>query len=125
MPGVLFLPNLLQKQWHTIWPDGYARPVATKEVLNPESLPTWIDEQVGEPLTGEQINHLRLLFSPEIVVPATFTVRQPLERHTDSGLTDYLLDYNQEQALKLDLALPDGGQAAATVASVRFFQAKL
>jgi len=35
----------------------------------------------------------------------------PGERRIEAGLTDYLLDYNQEWAMKADLDLPEGGQA--------------
>ncbi len=35
----------------------------------------------------------------------------PVERRIEAGLTDYLLDYNQEWAMKADLDLPEGGQA--------------
>ena len=119
IPSVLLLPNLLHKQWQTAWPDGFALPVATKELLTPELLHPWLDAHVGEPLTREQFERLRRLFTPEVVVPSTFVVRQPLERNTEAGLTDYLLDYNQEQAVKLDLALPDEGQAAARELSLR------
>jgi hypothetical protein len=119
IPAVLLLPHLMHKQWQSVWPDGFSLPVASKELLNPDALGPWLDEHLSESLKREQIDHLRRLFSPEVVVPAPFTVRQPPERHTAADLTDYLLDYNQEQALKLDLALPDEGQAAARELSLR------
>ena len=119
LPAVLLLPNLLQKQWQAVWPDGFDLPTASKELLNPDSLLPWLDEQLGEPLSREQFERLRSLFTPEVVVPPTFVVRQPLERSTEAMLTDSLLDYNQEQALKLDLALPEEGQTAARELSLR------
>ena len=45
-----------------------------------------------------------------VVVPAEMTVRMPVERRIEGGLTDYLLDYNQELAVKSDLDLPDDSQ---------------
>ncbi len=39
------------------------------------------------------------------------TVRPVVERRREAGLTDYLLDYDQEKAVKLDLELPDEDQA--------------
>ncbi len=49
-------------------------------------------------------------FTPEIVVPAEMTVHPPVERRIEAGLTDYLLDYDQEAAVKSDLELPADDQ---------------
>ncbi len=46
----------------------------------------------------------------EVVVPAEMTVRPPIERRMQAGLTDYLLDYDQEAAVKSDLELPADDQ---------------
>jgi hypothetical protein len=39
------------------------------------------------------------------------TVRPPIERRMQAGLTDYLLDYDQEAAVKMDLELPADDQS--------------
>lgn len=119
LPGAILLPHLLRPQGLSLWPAGMTIAWASKELLNPEALLPWLEAQLGEPLKREQMVRLRQRFTPEVVIPAAFTVRQPVERNTEAGLTDLLLDYNQEQALKLDLALPDEGQAAARELSLR------
>jgi hypothetical protein len=35
------------------------------------------------------------------------TVKPPTQPRLEAGLTDYVLDYNQEAAVKADLNLPD------------------
>jgi superfamily I DNA/RNA helicase len=42
------------------------------------------------------------------------TVRPVIDRRREAGLTDYLLDYDQEKAVKLDLELPDEDQVLPT-----------
>jgi len=63
------------------------------------------------PLDWIWLEKLRQRFTPEIVVPAEMTVRPPIERRMEAGLTDYLLDYDQETAVKSDLDLPADDQA--------------
>lgn len=57
------------------------------------------------------LEKIRQHFTPETVIPAEMTVRPPVDRRMEAGLTDYLLDYSQEWAVKADLDLPEGGQA--------------
>jgi hypothetical protein len=66
---------------------------------------------LSAPLDSIWLEKLRQRFTPEIVVPAEMTVRPPVERRMQAGLTDYLLDYDQETAVKTDLDLPAGDQA--------------
>ena len=73
----------------------------------------WLNGRFSPPLTPGQIDTIREQFTPEIIVPAAFTVRKPPERHTAAALGHYLLDYDQEYALKLDLDLPETGQTTA------------
>ena len=63
------------------------------------------------PLDSIWLEKVRQRFTPEVVVPAEMTVRPPVERRLQAGLTDYLLDYDQEAAVKADLELPSGDQA--------------
>jgi superfamily I DNA/RNA helicase len=87
---------------------------AGKELLQAESsLGAWealFPSQALDPLWLEKI---RQHFTPEVVVPAAMTVRPALERRLEAGLTDYLLDYNQEAAVKADLDLFGEGQLLA------------
>lgn len=56
---------------------------------------------------------LRARFTPEVVVPRELTARLPARQPLEAGLTHFLLDYDQEAALKTDLDLPTGGEALA------------
>ena len=57
------------------------------------------------------VEKLRQRFTPEVVVSSDMTVRMPVQRRIEAGLTDYLLDYDQEAAVKADLDLPDEDQS--------------
>jgi hypothetical protein len=63
------------------------------------------------PLDSTWLEKVRQRFTPEVVIPAEMTVRPLVERRMQAGLTDYLLDYDQETAVKLDLELPADDQA--------------
>jgi superfamily I DNA/RNA helicase len=65
----------------------------------------------SSPLDSIWLEKVRQRFTPEVVIPAGMTVRPPVERRIQAGLTDYLLDYDQEAAVKSDLDLPAGDQA--------------
>jgi superfamily I DNA/RNA helicase len=84
---------------------------AGKELLQAESGLSIGQFLPAAPLEALWFEKLHLRFAPEIVVPAEMTVRPPIERRLSAGLTDYLLDYNQEKAVKSDLDLPIEGQA--------------
>jgi len=83
---------------------------AGKELLQENSGMTWEDFLPSRPMEPLRLEKLRARFSPEVIVPAEMTVRPPLERRIAAGLTDYLLDYNQEAAVKADLDLPGESQ---------------
>ncbi|MCA9935041.1 MAG: ATP-dependent helicase, partial [Anaerolineales bacterium] len=106
----IIFPNLNQKHLGgqrsgAIW--------VSKETLAPDRFANWLDDHLSPPLSTVAIGRIREQFTPEAVVPAAFTVRQPIERHTEAELGQYLLDYDQEHALKLDLNLTDAGQTTA------------
>ena len=67
----------------------------------------------GQALDDASQHHLRASFTPEVVVPADLTTRQPSRQPLEAGLTHFLLDYDQESVLKSDLDLPDGSEALA------------
>jgi len=86
----------------------------SRDELASERFAAWIDSQLGAPLVPMQIDRLRAAFNPEVIVPASLTVRQPLNRDTSAKLADYLLSYDQERVLKTDLGLSDEAQAVST-----------
>jgi superfamily I DNA/RNA helicase len=83
---------------------------AGRELLQPDSGLKWEDYFPVTPLDTKWIERIRQRFSPEVVVPAEMTVRPPNARRIEAGLTDYLLDYNQEAAVKADLDIEPDGQ---------------
>ncbi len=77
-----------------------------QEQLQGANLPAWQALFSGKRLRETGIDLLRVKFTPESVVPAALTVRPPQDGKQPAGLTDYLLDSQQEQAVKNDLELP-------------------
>ena len=114
LPTVLVFPNLDQAEIMQIQAVRHAPSIQSygKSVLNPEHFLSWIERHLSEPLTEAMIENLRKAYTPEVIVPARFTVRSP-SRNTQSQLTEYLLDYDQEWVLKTDLALTPEGESAA------------
>ncbi|MCS6841480.1 MAG: UvrD-helicase domain-containing protein [Roseiflexus sp.] len=110
VPGVILFPNISSSDLRRALPPGIR--AAGREEVSSERLPAWIEAHLGAPLTRDQIDVLRAVFSPEVVIPATMTVRQPVRRDTSAGLTDYLLSPTQEWALKVDLELSDEAESA-------------
>lgn len=108
-PTAVLFPNLTAKQIQLIRPAETAADWLGKEQLSPEHLTDSLNSHLSPPLAAAQIDRLREQFTPEVVVPTAFTVRLPVERHLKATLTHYLLDYDQEYALKLDLNLPQTG----------------
>ncbi len=116
----LNLPNNLTVETLIIFPNIHEKQVqasrltrgddeaqwAGKEILQPEVQPTWDIFFPKMPLDGIWLEKLRQRFTPEIVIPPDLTVRPVLDRRIEAGLTDYLLDYDQESAVKTDLELP-------------------
>lgn len=82
---------------------------AGRELLQADSGMKWDDYFLPQSVETIWLEKIRQRFTPEVVVPAEMTVRPPHPRRLEAGLTDYLLDYNQEAAVKADLDLdPDG-----------------
>ncbi len=65
------------------------------------------------PLSETQWESLRRAFTPEVIVPPELTVRKAPARKLAAELTGFLLDYEQEAALKTDLALEGSGKSLA------------
>jgi hypothetical protein len=83
---------------------------AGRELLQPDSGLNWEDYFPPNPIETVWLEKIRQRFTPEVVVPAEMTVRPPHPRRLEAGLTDYLLDYNQEAAVKADLDIEPDGQ---------------
>ncbi len=82
-----------------------------REILQPEFENLWEGFFPEKPLDSIWLEKIRQQFTPEIVVPADMSVRPTAEHRIQAGLTDYLLDYNQEEAVKSDLDLGSEGQS--------------
>jgi superfamily I DNA/RNA helicase len=111
IPGVILFPNLSERQLRRakdhqedakfVW--------IGQEYLKRDSNQKWERIFIQESLDQEQIRYLRALFTPEVVVPPSLTVCKAPERHLEASITDFLLDYDQEKALKTDLDLSADG----------------
>lgn len=106
---LVVFPNLNQAQLSVSRPATSEAHIhwAGREILQPENEHIWEQFLPTQSLSTSQIKALRRHFSPEIVIPPTLTVRQPDSHRLEAGLTDFLLDYRQESALKSDLELPE------------------
>ena len=83
-----------------------------KEILQRETgSGEWEAFFPSTPIDPIWLEKLRQRFTPEVVVTSDMTVRMPVQRRLEAGLTEYLLDYDQEAAVKADLDLPDENQS--------------
>jgi hypothetical protein len=111
---LVVFPNIPDKQVKTSRLErGEGDPAwAGKEILQRETgSGEWEAFFPSTPIDPIWLEKLRQRFTPEVVVTSDMTVRMPVQRRLEAGLTDYLLDYDQEAAVKADLDLPDGDQA--------------
>jgi superfamily I DNA/RNA helicase len=113
LASLVIFPNIHEKQVaESRLERGRGEPHwAGKEFLQTESDQGWKDCFPSTPLESLWLEKVRQRFTPEVVVPAEMTVRMPEDRRIEAGLTDYLLDYDQESAVKADLDLPAEPQA--------------
>lgn len=104
--ALIIFPNLpntrVQEIYQTVLPNSVSW--SGKEVLE-ENEDAWKPFFSKNPLPAFLIEKIRQCFSPEIVVPSSMTVRPEIQRRVEAGLTEYLLDYDQEKAVKSDLDL--------------------
>jgi superfamily I DNA/RNA helicase len=84
---------------------------AGKELLVPDSGVTWDDFLPVAPIKVVWLEKIRQSFTPEVLVPPEMTVRSLDSHRVEAGLTDYLLDYSQEAAVKADLDIAPEAQA--------------
>lgn len=84
------------------------------EILQEDATSSWEALFPSKSIDNVWFHKLRRRFTPEIVVPPELTARSPRPHQIQAGLTDFLLDYDQEAALKIDLDLePDGYQLSS------------
>jgi hypothetical protein len=121
IPAAVLFPNLPGPLLAKL--PGTERPSqalwAAREELAPKRFGNWLEENLSEPLTKSTLTALRTAFTPEVVIPESFTVREPIQRHTGAELTGYLLDYRQEHLLKTDLDMSTDAEAAAREFGIR------
>jgi superfamily I DNA/RNA helicase len=124
----LNLPEGQQVETLVIFPNIHDKQVQTSRLERGAGDPHWAGKEITQPdsnfdwekflpplaLDGIWLEKLRQRFTPEVVVPAEMTVRPEVKRRREAGLTDYLLDYDQEKAVKLDLELPADDQALSS-----------
>jgi hypothetical protein len=76
-----------------------------KELLQEDNELEWQSYFPEQALDSLHLEKIRQRFTPESVIAAEETVRQPVRRRLEAGLTGFLLDYDQEMAVKVDLDL--------------------
>jgi hypothetical protein len=88
-----------------------------RDPLQSESHQDWDALLPGDSLDDLSLEKLRQRFTPEVIIPEEMTVRPSDERRREAGLRDYLLDYDQEWAVKSDLDLSP--EAAGVSSDIR------
>lgn len=114
--GAVLFANLAEKDLRAIIGSGMG-PQFTwldKSWVSLRGPAAWQALFTTQPLDADMVRDLRGQFAPETVIPAAFVARVPARRSTlTAGLTEYLLDYDQEYILKTDLDLETAGQQLA------------
>lgn len=118
------LPSGIEIRTLILFPNIPGKDLAQSRALDCPPLPLWGGQDSlqpgavglgkafdGLPLDEVALEQIRACFTPEVVVPAALTVRPTSQARLEAGLTDYLLDFDQEAALKADLDLPREGES--------------
>ena len=113
--AVILFPNIGQRKLKQARPTAVASSIhwLGQENLKPEIFLEWMQSITTPPLSESRWEQLRRVFTPEVIVPPTLTVRTAPDRKLAPELTSFLLDYDQEAALKTDLSLGGSGEALA------------
>jgi len=108
IPCLVLFPNIPSKQLVVNPLENRSSPIkwVGQEMLQPANLPAWQTFFTGKRLKDLGMEMVRSYFTPESKVPASLTVRPADDGRKQAGLMDYLLDSQQEQAVKNDLELP-------------------
>ncbi|MCX6071591.1 MAG: AAA domain-containing protein, partial [Chloroflexi bacterium] len=114
IPGWIVFPNLTRADLRPLEALAFLPRGVTwmaREDLSAGPLQTKLLRGLSGPLSPEQVDRLREIFTPEVVIPAAFTVRKQIARNTAAQSTLQLMDYDQERVLKSDLELTSEGRA--------------
>lgn len=114
--GAVAFANLSTKDLNAIEQSGVVPQFIwiDKDWVNGKSVEAWETLLPSQPLDAEMVQELRGQFASETVVPKAFVARlQPRRSRLEAGLTDYLLDYDQEALLKSELDLSRDGEQLA------------
>jgi superfamily I DNA/RNA helicase len=109
---LIVFPNISNEQLQKSAAESFEAHWVGKDVMQQES--GWDNYLTALPLDDLSLEKLRYRYTPETVIPENMTVRPVTDRRRKAGLTDYLLDYDQELAVKSDLDLPDEGQGLSS-----------
>ncbi len=109
---LIVFPNISNEQLQKSAAKSFEAHWVGRDVIQQEA--AWDVYLTALPLDDFSLEKLRHRFTPEVVIPETMTVRPITDRRRKAGLTDYLLDYDQELAVKSDLDLPDEGQGVSS-----------
>lgn len=116
LPGWIVFPNLTRADLKLLEPLGERPPGITwvgREELGEGALAAKLTGGLSGGMSVEEVARLRAVLAPEVVIPASFTVRKALARNTGAQATLQMMDYDQERVLKTDLDLSAEGRAAA------------
>lgn len=109
---LIIFPNISSEQLQKSATVSFEAHWVGRDVMQQET--GWDDFLSPMPLDDISQEKLRQRFTPEVIVPESMTVRPVTDRRRTAGLTDYLLDYDQELAVKSDLGLPEEGQGVSS-----------
>jgi hypothetical protein len=121
--AILFpnVPQPLLDRVHKLRPSSL--PWIGKESCgNGEKLGTVLKSLLRKPASRPVLDSVRALFSPEIQIPKSILPKNSKPTRWDTtapALTRYLLDYDQESAVKIDVALSGEAESAISAANPR------
>lgn len=113
--GLVLYPGVSHELLRQLWPDNPSDGCywLGEEYLSSEKLAACLGRLATGGLEERQLARLRSHFTPEAVVPLSFSARGRLPRNLSAEFTPLLLDYDQEAWAKNRLRLPDEAGAVA------------
>ncbi|MGZ8940310.1 MAG: UvrD-helicase domain-containing protein [Limisphaerales bacterium] len=121
--AILF-PNVSQfvlNRIHKLKPSPYTW-IGKESCASGEKLGATLKSLIRKPASRPVLDSVRVLFSPEIQIPKTILPKSSRPARWDTtapALTRFLLDYDQEIAMKIDLALSGEAESAISAANPR------
>jgi superfamily I DNA/RNA helicase len=118
--GIVLFPNVAQTTLDSIQNVHASNFIYLgKEALGTDALGKCIAELAVQPLDPAAVDLLRQFYSPEIIISAEMVARRRATAQSTPGLAEYLLDYDQENAVKTDLALSEEAEGALGASNPR------